>query len=812
MGINNNNEVKGVRKVSSPSKMIKVDKSCALPQLSPFSPTLSMSYSNAFSDIQANLEPISASEREFDSEPDSANDILQLDGFNPFDSSILLEESSVLSLSFSNSLPVRNQASNQEMPAMKTDLFNFEDLGILKIYLLTAGYIRLQLNENKDITQVVLINLIAAKLHKKSKQKKQNSMIELGEALNSKLVFSDYTINRTDDEKIDESKKKKESFVLFAYYSMTHYFSSRWSTIHDDEEEDSVFAIEGNYEHKDEELGEIMIEIDNEIVNEIEQVNEVAVAMEQLDLDRQLGLKRELELIAYPIPVPAPVMDSELEKEKETETETETKKMNAAAKIFEPEMKMKEEKAVLEKVEPMKDLAVQPQANYDDRNGHDYGFRHGVDHGHGHDDVMFDNPFARQSVDQIIHQKLTLDELFHFGLLPRFVTAQHGSRYLQRQMTNCHELQCMDYISMIIEQLSYENCNFVQLAENIYGNYILQLFFSHGADEHHDWLLDRFGYANLLRLALSQFGCRVVQTMLCSVRSQEIKLKLVDCFRRQVERANAMQDALTQCNGNHVLQAIVESGLPFEAVSFIRDALESDLSVYAANIYSCRVVQAMIKLYGDKLDVCQLLKHGNHLRLSSDMFGNYVIQCIIKQEQQYSAYPQIKTFRAQLLLDIFDNAKNTMLLSKDKHGSNVIEASIRAATSSQLDTLIDTVCRKRGYLFGQMLRGEFSNYVPKTLLHFANAGQKERLVECLHANITSVFNPSEKYLHCIEFLRECSIIKYEMDRRLQIRERGRGPRQRMREHQQRQMPVQTRKQNRKYRSYNKYRYGNRSYD
>merc|ERR1712157_653150 len=191
-------------------------------------------------------------------------------------------------------------------------------------------------------------------------------------------------------------------------------------------------------------------------------------------------------------------------------------------------------------------------------------------------------------------------------------------------------------------------------------------------------------------------------------------------------------------------------------------------------------------------NVCLLLNNDSHLWLSGLTFGNYVIQCIIKRGTSYSNDAVIARFRRQLITDVFADSDQLLLLSKDKHGSNVIEACIRAAEEPDLDVLVGNICKKCGYLLRELIRGEFSNYVPKTLIKFCNRSQQEELVACVHHNITSVYQPSSQYWHCSEFLYECSEVKYRLDRARNPTKRG-GKRKN--------------NNGRVYRSYNQYKKG-----
>ena len=50
---------------------------------------------------------------------------------------------------------------------------------------------------------------------------------------------------------------------------------------------------------------------------------------------------------------------------------------------------------------------------------------------------------------------------------------------------------------------------------------------------------------------------------------------------------------------------------------------------------ACRVVQAYISNYGDKLNIGLLLKNKYHIKLAQKEYGNHVIQCILEKNAWY---------------------------------------------------------------------------------------------------------------------------------------------------------------------------------
>ena len=56
---------------------------------------------------------------------------------------------------------------------------------------------------------------------------------------------------------------------------------------------------------------------------------------------------------------------------------------------------------------------------------------------------------------------------------------------------------------------------------------------------------------------------------------------------------------------------------------------------HCENVSACRVVQAYISNYGDKLNIGLLLKNKYHIKLAQKEYGNHVIQCILEKNAWY---------------------------------------------------------------------------------------------------------------------------------------------------------------------------------
>jgi len=346
-----------------------------------------------------------------------------------------------------------------------------------------------------------------------------------------------------------------------------------------------------------------------------------------------------------------------------------------------------------------------------------------------------------------ISPPLTLREIIDCNLVYRFVRDQGGSRRVQSVLDAMSAEERTVAVSMLVAHLIGVNANLLFVAECVYANYLMQMFFGCGTERDRDALCHNFLFASTLRLCENKYGCRVVQKAMSVVR-MEHKLEIVQCLRDQlILEGRGVGAVLLDQHANHVLQVVLEQELPFSSVEFLRDGLESDLAQFSEHLYACRVVQAMIKAYGDELEVALLLTDdGGHLALAKSKYGNYVIQCIIAQKVWYSNLQRIYNFRMRIIRDVLV-PKNLWELSRDKFGSNVSELCIAAASEDQLTRLVEYMADPKNEEGAALLRKmavqQFANYVIKTIIEHCNDAMKRKMVLAVHRNVANLHNYNE---------------------------------------------------------------------
>eukprot|EP00485_Elphidium_margaritaceum_P019042 CAMPEP_0202726594 /NCGR_PEP_ID=MMETSP1385-20130828/184692_1 /ASSEMBLY_ACC=CAM_ASM_000861 /TAXON_ID=933848 /ORGANISM="Elphidium margaritaceum" /LENGTH=585 /DNA_ID=CAMNT_0049392817 /DNA_START=159 /DNA_END=1917 /DNA_ORIENTATION=+ len=223
--------------------------------------------------------------------------------------------------------------------------------------------------------------------------------------------------------------------------------------------------------------------------------------------------------------------------------------------------------------------------------------------------------FHAMSVSDIIRQRLTLSEIVRYDSLERLMTDPNGSKYLQwllKQQFVDNKTECIQFI----------------------------------AD-------------HIVCLSRRKFICRVVQEIFKAIDDQQIVMKIAAAFQKQCEQQKgSAQDTLSQCvqccNANRVLQFLIQSGLPFAAMKFLGDELNRNLVQYSEDRNACHVLQSFVKMYGDKIDIAQLLSNKAHLYLavqySEDRNACHVLQSFVKMYGDKIDIVQLLSNKAHLYL------------------------------------------------------------------------------------------------------------------------------------------------------------------
>jgi len=249
-------------------------------------------------------------------------------------------------------------------------------------------------------------------------------------------------------------------------------------------------------------------------------------------------------------------------------------------------------------------------------------------------------------------------------------------------------------------------------------------------------LVESFLLPAARRLSIERFGCRVAQSGLRHI-SREHQEAFVTQLAAQCAAptegsgsdSRVVGVPVRDAHASHVLQYVLQLGLPASRVAFIADEIKGDLFGASVHVVGCRVVQCLVKAYPEVLleDTCRLLADHSRrfMTLSMHQYGNYVVQCMAEK---------MPTFRERFIDRLF-RAGNVAKVGAQKHGSNVIESCIRLASDEERARLVHLLQVKRCALLRKLSSDRFGNYVVGTLLDCCGAAQRRKLVNALQTRV-----------------------------------------------------------------------------
>ncbi len=332
------------------------------------------------------------------------------------------------------------------------------------------------------------------------------------------------------------------------------------------------------------------------------------------------------------------------------------------------------------------------------------------------------------------------------GFFVEFSYDQHGSRFIQQELTNASPKD----ITILYNELSND---ISKLMIDVFGNYIIQKFFQFAPEEIKLKLLNEM-FGKIKELSLQMYGCRVIQKSIEYLSIQSI-LKII----KELNNKDDIMTLVLDQNGNHVIQKLIEK-LPFENLKFIHFFLKGHYYKLATHSYGCRVIQRLLEFstIDIKIEILnELMKFIFYL--IQDQFGNYVIQHIIQSSSSSSSSSSINENKNENEIEIeiekdevktITNIvlKSILNFSKHKYASNVVEKCIIYGTNDDREKIIDTVLKRKNLndnVFIQynndeeielnlsmplieLINDQFANYVMQKLIENTKTKKRNELV------------------------------------------------------------------------------------
>lgn len=216
------------------------------------------------------------------------------------------------------------------------------------------------------------------------------------------------------------------------------------------------------------------------------------------------------------------------------------------------------------------------------------------------------------------------------------------------------------------------------------------------------------------------------------------------CAAVMFELQKAIQELITDQNGNHVIQRCVEMLRPCD-LGFILTAFCGRVTDHACHVYGCRVLQRVLEhcvitsAAGPHLAklLSELIPENAVYKLAKDEYGNFVLQTLLEDVGK-----SLQPARDAVLYLI---RKHILDFACDKFASNVCEKAFILTSTKPADFLNcaahnwsekvigDVTKTPRGSkekmpVLQAMMRDRFGNYIVQQIIQLAKGEAREKLL------------------------------------------------------------------------------------
>ncbi|XP_077243027.1 pumilio homolog 12-like [Tasmannia lanceolata] len=287
---------------------------------------------------------------------------------------------------------------------------------------------------------------------------------------------------------------------------------------------------------------------------------------------------------------------------------------------------------------------------------------------------------------------------------------QLGCRFLQRKFD---EGISEDIHKIFVEIIGH----IVELMTDPFGNYLVQKLLEICNEVQRTHILHvvtRSG-GQLGRISCDMHGTRSVQKLIETLTTPEQLSMVVSSLDPDI--VTLIKDT----NGNHVAQCLLNLGPEYN--EFLLDAATAHCVELATDRHGCCVIQKCIhKSDGDRKHHLMSEIASNALVLSQNLYGNYVVQCVIELRVPW------------VMASVLDQLRgNYGYLSVQKYSSNVVENCLKTANEDQRAQIIQELMNNSR--FGQILQDPYGNYVVQCALTQSKGTLHNALVEAIRPSV-----------------------------------------------------------------------------
>ena len=291
-----------------------------------------------------------------------------------------------------------------------------------------------------------------------------------------------------------------------------------------------------------------------------------------------------------------------------------------------------------------------------------------------------------KKIDPALYINLTIPELCQNIL--NLAKDQAGCRHIQTKIDE----DPVNSIPIIFKSaLQY----FVEISMDTFGNYLIQKLFSQ-LKEGDFYSIITIIAPHILELGANPHGTRVIQHLINFLKTD----KLVDYFISIIKPVTV--PLIKELNGTHIIQKISED-FP-EKGQFIYELILKNAPSIATHRHGCCVLQRYIINKEDEF--CKKLVEklmNNFFLLAVDQFGNYIVQSIMKLNDQ-----NINNSIAMKMID------NILYYSKHKFSSNIVEKCFDYCDASITAKMVVIISEEEA--IKELIIDEHGNYVVQKVL------------------------------------------------------------------------------------------------
>ncbi|KAL6940732.1 hypothetical protein ACO0QE_004645 [Hanseniaspora vineae] len=293
---------------------------------------------------------------------------------------------------------------------------------------------------------------------------------------------------------------------------------------------------------------------------------------------------------------------------------------------------------------------------------------------------------------------------------------QHGCRFLQKQLDIDGEAAA----SMIFFEIKD---HIVELMVDSFGNYLIQKLLEISSQEQKLEIVT-IAAPDIWKISFDPHGTRALQKLVeCITTLKEVEIIQESLKGHIVELSKDL-------NGNHVVQKLLTKLRTEDSEFIFQECCQSTMEI-ATQRHGCCVLQRCFDngSLEQRSQLCDKIMENINI-LSTDPFGNYVVQYILTKEAEYGETKY--TFKIVELLK-----GHAVRLSMHKFGSNVVENILR--TPSVSSDIVTELVNSGNENIAKLLNDSYGNYVLQTSLDVAKNSSNNNTE--LYNTLTATLKP-----------------------------------------------------------------------